>query len=89
MERPINGGCRGGRAVQRDSLRGSGVRVPQVGQERLRKGDGTTRQGYGKTKQGKGKVVRENGGKKEQDSVPTAEAPGREQRPGRRERRVA
>ena len=88
MERPINARCRGGRTVQRDSLCGGGVRVPQVGQERSRKGDGTTRQGNGKTKQGKIKMVRENCGKKEQDSVTTTEAPGCKQRPGRRKRRV-
>ena len=34
-------------------------------------------------------MVREYRGKKEQDSVTTTEAIGREQGPGRRERRVA
>ena len=33
-------------------------------------------------------MVRENGGKKEQDSVTTTEAPGCEQRPRRRKRRI-
>ena len=65
LEKPINGGCRGRKAVQRDSLRGSGVRASQAGQERLRKRDEKARQGNGKTLRGEGKVVRENGGKKE------------------------
>ena len=34
-------------------------------------------------------MVRENRGEKEQDSVTTTEAVGCEQKPGRRERRVA
>ena len=87
LQGPINGRCRGGRTVQRDGLCGSGLRVPQAGQERLGKRDGTTRQGNGDPQHG-GEVVREDRGDEEQDSTSETEASGCEQGPGRHERRI-
>ena len=89
LQGSINGRCRGRRTVQRDSLCGTGLRVPQAGQERLRKRDGTTRQGNGDPQRREGEVVREDRGKEEQDSTSETEASGRKQRSGRRERCTA
>ena len=83
IQGPINGRCRGGRIVQRDSLCGSGLRVPHTGQERLRKRDEKARHGNGDPQRGE-EVVREDRGE-EQDSTSETEASGRKQGPGRRE----
>ena len=64
----------------------AGAGVSQTGQERLRERDEETQRGYGETFRGKRKMVRENGGKEEQDSVATTKTFGCEQRPGRSER---
>ena len=77
--RPTNGRCRDGRTVQRDSLCRSRLCVPQAGQERLRKSDGTTQQSNGDPQRREGEVVPEDRGEEEQNSTSETEGSGCEQ----------